>query len=519
MTATADAPPGEAETIGRLLDRWRRARDRRTAWESHWRDCYDVALPQREVTFGGPAGGKRTDHLFDGTAPDAVDQLAASLLAELTPPWARWFGLEGGPGLAEDERAAVAPLLEEAAETVRLHFERSGFAVEMHQAFLDLVTVGTAALLFEESAPGEPSAFRFTAVPMAELVVEEGPRGRLDTTFRRSEMTLAALRDRFPGGTLPEAVLRRAEDDPDHRFAVLEAVLPDGEAYAYTALLLEDGGPTGGPGATLLAEGRFATTPFITFRWLKAPGEAYGRSPVMKALPDIKTANKVVELILKNASISVTGIWQAEDDGVLNPATVRLVPGAIIAKAAGSSGLTPLEAPGRFDVSQLVLDDLRTRIRHALLADRLAQVEAPRMTATEVLERSAEMARILGATYGRLQAELLTPLVLRAVSILRRRGEIASLRVDGRLVDLQYRSPLARQQARQEAQATLTWLDSVTALGPEALATVDLPAAARSLARALSVPPDLVRAPPPMPSAPAAPMEPVALNEEATDGL
>lgn len=487
------AEPGADDRVARLIDRWRRARDRRSAWESHWQECYDVALPQREVTFGAAPGGKRTDHLFDGTAPDAVDQLAASLLAELTPPWAGWFGLEGGPGLSEDERAAVAPLLEEAAETARLHFERSGFAVEMHQAFLDLVTVGTASLLFEEAAPGEPTAFRFTAVPMAELVVEEGPRGRLDTTFRRSEMTRAALRDRFPEAALPDAVERRAEDDPDHRFAVLEAVLPEGEAYAYAALLLEDGGPTTGAGATLLAEGRFASSPFITFRWLKAPGEIYGRSPVMKALPDIKTANKVVELILKNASISVTGIWQAEDDGVLNPAAVRLVPGAIIPKAAGSAGLTPLEAPGRFDVSQLVLEDLRARIRHALLADRLAQVETPRMTATEVLERTAEMARILGATYGRLQAELLTPLVLRAVSILRRRGEIPALRVDGRLVDLQYRSPLARQQARQEAQSTLLWLESVTALGPEALGVVDLPAAARALGRALGVPADLVR--------------------------
>lgn len=498
MTETLDAP-SRTETedrTARLLERWRRARDRRSAWEAHWQECYDVALPQREVTAGLRPGGKRRDHLFDGTAPDAVDQLAASLLAELTPPWARWFGLEGGPGLSEDERASVAPLLEEAAETVRLHFERSGFAVEMHQAFLDLVTVGTASLLFEEAAPGEGSAFRFTAVPMAELVVEEGPRGRLDTTFRRSEMTLAALRDRFPGAAVPEDVAERAAQDPDHRFAVLEAVEPASEGYGYAAVLLEDGGGERGAAGTLLAEGRFATTPFITFRWLKAPGEIYGRSPVMKALPDIKTANKVVELILKNASISVTGIWQAEDDGVLNPATVRLVPGAIIPKAAGSSGLTPLEAPGRFDVSQLVLDDLRRRIRHALLADRLAQVEAPRMTATEVLERSAEMARVLGATYGRLQSELLTPLVLRAVSILRRRGEVPALQVDGRLVDLQYRSPLARQQARQEAQSTLSWLTSVTALGPEALAAVDLPATARSLARALGVPADLVRPPP-----------------------
>src|SRR5690606_9996566 len=117
----------------------------------------------------------------------------------------------------------------------------------------------------------------------------------------------------------------------------------------------------------LLGEGRFAASPFLNFRWLKAPGELYGRSPVMKALPDIKTANKVVELILKNASIAATGIWQADDDGVLNPATVRLVPGAVIPKAQGSAGLTPLAAPGRFDVSQLVLDDLRARIRHALL--------------------------------------------------------------------------------------------------------------------------------------------------------
>ena len=50
----------------------------------------------------------------------------------------------------------------------------------------------------------------------------------------------------------------------------------------------------------------------------------------MKCLPDIKTANKVVELILKNASIAVTGIWQADDDGVLNPANIELKPGATV---------------------------------------------------------------------------------------------------------------------------------------------------------------------------------------------
>lgn len=178
---------------------------------------------------------------------------------------------------------------------------------------------------------------------------------------------------------------------------------------------------------------------------------------------------------------------------MLNPAAIRLVPGTIIPKAVGSQGLTPLANPGRFDVSQLVLDDLRARIRHALLADRLAPLNEARMTATEVMERAAEMARLLGATYGRLQAELLTPLLLRAVAILRRRGEIPDIMVDGRLVELQYRSPLAQAQAQRDAQATLRWLEAVRGLGPEALAVVDAPATARWLGEAFGVPGRLIR--------------------------
>ena len=243
----------------------------------------------------------------------------------------------------------------------------------------------------------------------------------------------------------------------------------------------------------LLAEGKFIESPFISFRWLKSPGEIYGRSPVMKSLPDIKTANKVVELILKNASIAVTGIWQADDDGVLNPANIELVPGSIIPKAVGSQGLQPLEMPGRFDVSQLMLENLQSRIRHALLADRLTPVTGPRMTATEVMERSAEMTLLLGATYGRLQSELLTPLIRRAHSILRRRGEVPDIALDGRLITIDYRSPLARAQGQRNVQNTLSWITSVMSMGPEAIQAVDLAQAARFLGDALAVPRHLIR--------------------------
>ncbi|HZF78010.1 MAG TPA: portal protein [Acetobacteraceae bacterium] len=453
-----------------ILARQARAAAARRPLEAVWQDCYDHALP-------APGAAP----LFDGTAADAAEALASSLLAELCPPWSRWFGLAPVRG---DTDAEAARTLSEVAETLQGHLDRSNFTLEVHQAFLDLVIAGTGVLLVEEAPPGEASAFRFAAVPLRDAVLEEGASGRLDTVFRTARLTPAEIRARFPKAELP-AEHEEPGAEPA-RLAVTEATWPDPRGGIRYAAVAEDGA-----GATLpLAEGRFAENPFVAFRWTKLPGETYGRSPVAKALPDIRTANKVVELVLKNASIAATGIWQAEDDGVLNPATVRLVPGAIIPKAPGSAGLTPLAAPGNFDVSQLVLSDLRARIRGALLADRLSP-PAARMTATEVTERGAASARLLGATYGRLQAELLSPLVARCLAILRRRGEVPAISADGRVARPVYASPLARLQARADAAETILFLAAARKLGAEAV--IDAPAAARWLARAFGTPPEILR--------------------------
>jgi hypothetical protein len=115
------------------------------------------------------------------------------------------------------------------------------------------------------------------------------------------------------------------------------------------------------------------------------------------------------------------------------------------------------------------------------------------MTATEVVARASEMTRLLGATYGRLQAELLTPLLTRAIAILRRRGEVPEIGLDGRTVDLQYKSPLARTQARQDVQEILLWLETTAQMGPEATGVVDQPATARWLGDRLGVPGHLMR--------------------------
>ena len=303
------------ELIQKTKSGFEKANAKRSSWEGHWRECYDFTMPQK-TQYETP-GGKKFQNIFDGTAPDAVDQLAASLLAQLTPPWSAWIGLTAGPDLSDSEAEAIAPVLKKASIVMASHFDRSNFAVEMHQCFLDMVIAGSASILFEEAEVGAHSAFKFTAIPLQSVYMDEGAGGRLDVTYRMSDMHPDTVTARFPGAELPPNIVAAGKRDKDAKVKILEAVTPFENSYLYIAILND--------GNTVLYQSMLEDTPFINFRWMKSAGETYGRSPVMKALPDIKTANKVVELILKNASIAVAGIWQADDDGVLNPANIKLV--------------------------------------------------------------------------------------------------------------------------------------------------------------------------------------------------
>ena len=126
------------------------------------------------------------------------------------------------------------------------------------------------------------------------------------------------------------------------------------------------------------------SNPYVVYRWSKVAGEVYGRGPIQMALPAIKTANLVIELILENAQMAISGMYQVEDDGVINVDNIQLIPGTIIPKAQGSTGLTPVRPAGNFQVSDLVLRDMRTNIKKALYNDMLGNPnEKTPMSATE----------------------------------------------------------------------------------------------------------------------------------------
>jgi hypothetical protein len=232
--------------------------------------------------------------------------------------------------------------------------------------------------------------------------------------------------------------------------------------------------------------------PIIGFRWAKMAGEAWGRGPLMLAMPAIKTLNLVIELILENAEMSIAGIYTAEDDGVVNVDTLSLVPGTIIPVAAGSQGLKAVGAAGNFDVAQLVLADMRANVKRALFNDSLDTPGKTPRSATEVAERQADLSRAMGSNFARLMYEFVDVAIKRAVYILKRKG---SLELPGNVSKIRSTSPLSRAQKMQDVSNFAQYAQTIGQLfGPQLVnLAVDANKSAVWLAEQMDVPKSLAR--------------------------
>ena len=400
-----------------LLQLYKRAISLREPWINRWDDARRYTMPTSDNDLAT---------LYDATASDAADNLAASMYTLLTPPESMWLQLVRESDLSPDADYATSVL--------RAHLNDSNFYTTIHQCYMDLVTLGTACLFMGQNPIGASSAFNFTAIPMSDIAILP------NAIFHTTSMSATEVMEKYPTWTPPANLRDSIKNDPNLQLKLVQSLV----GTEFTAWL-DVGGDIEN---NIVSTGTFETNPYIVFRWSVASGELYGRSPIMRALPDIKTANKVVELVLKNATIAVSGIWQADDDGVINLNNINLTPGAIIPKAVGSSGLTPLTSAANFDVSQIILKDLRERIRHTLLADRLGLLSEKEMTATEIMARNADMMRVLGATYGRLVHEFIRPLCDRGLQILSSRGLIESIKLNSD-AELKYIAPIAQMTATE----------------------------------------------------------------------
>ena len=449
-----------------LIKRAEIAQRKKDEFESLYRDAYEFALPQRQLYGhweGNAQGVKKMARVFDSTAINSTQRFANRLQSGIFPPQRKWCRLEPGPDIPVEKKQQAQGILDVYNEKMFTVIKQSNFDIAIGEFLLDLA-VGTAGMLV---LPGDDvSPINFIPVPMFLIAYEEGANGQIDKVYRRMRMKGEAIKQQWTDAEFPVNVQQRIDSKPTDDVELLEATTYDAERGDWCYHVIDK------VSKEELVYRRMKSSPWVISRYMKVAGEVYGRGPLLTALPDIKTLNKTLELVLKNASLAISGVYTAADDGVLNPQTVKLVPGAIIpvARNGGPQGesLRALPRSGDFNVSQIVITDLRANIKRTLLDESLPPDNMSARSATEVVERMKELAQNLGSAFGRLINETMVPLVSRILSVMDDKGLIdLPLQVNGLEVKVSPVAPLAMAQNMEEINNILQFMQLAQQLGAE----------------------------------------------------
>ena len=281
------------------LERYEKAKAKRTNFVDVFEECYEFALPQRESFYYEVSGQRRDDKIFDETAVVGVQEFASRLQSGLVPNFARWADFTAGSETPKAEKEKVNNELEEVTEYVFEILQNSNFAQEVHESFMDLA-VGTGVLVCEEGDSINP--IRFSAIPLPHVILDTGPNGEVDHIFReRKHIRFDQLNILYPKGNFNDQLLSFMQNKSDQTTTVLEIVCKDysklnEKAFLHYAICMTTK-------SVLMARSMsgVGSNPFICFRWSTCAGEVYGRGPLFNALSAINTANLTVELILENA--------------------------------------------------------------------------------------------------------------------------------------------------------------------------------------------------------------------------
>lgn len=487
------------ELAVRLIKRVDSLKAARQVHESVWRECYDYTYPLRgaglsETVLDAQSAKSKVAKLLDGTATDSARMLASALMSGMTPANAQWLNLDSE--LLPDDAAAW---LSTCATLVWENIHAANFDAEGYESNLDVVCAGWFVLYIDEDR--DEGGLSFQQWLLSQCYVASTRRdGIVDTIYRCYQLTAAQAVKEFGEKNVSEKIREAARKSPDEKFEFMHCIFPR-ETYVVNARLAKNlrfaSYNIEVSGKKIVRESGYHEFPCCVPRWMKIPGTSYGIGPVYDALPDCKELNETKRMEKAAQDLAIAGMWIAEDDGVLNPRTVKVGPRRIIV-ANSTDSMKPLLTGADFNVAFSAEDRLQASIRKIMMADQLQPQDGPAMTATEVHVRVALIRQLLGPVYGRFQAEYLQPLVERCFGLAYRAGAFppAPESLQNANFNVRYISPLARAQQLENVTAIERLGANVANLAqvaPEVTDLIDADEATRVIADALGVPAKVIR--------------------------
>lgn len=474
--------------------------------EGIWADAYRYTMPYRGIYFQNktvmPENVSYMDDaakIYDSTASDSVSLLAASIMSGLTPSSSQWFQFAVPDVKYENLPFNVRVWLEDAAKKLfNLIHNASNYNAVALECLEDIGISGQFAM-FITKEPGE--GFIFELWPMDTLYIQENVKTKVvDTIYRLIFLTIKEAVVLFGLDQLSQEMQGVYRSNPNHTrlYEFVHVIKPrEGkpgvfeEDMAYASIYVcKDSG-------MIVKESGFHEMPVVVPRWSKLPQQPYAIGPVTKAMPDIKTLNAIIEMMLQNAELAIAGMFLVKADGYLTASNIKIEPGALV-EVADTNNIKPITTAGDFRISFEEITRLQNQIRKVMMSENLEPISKNYASATEVAQRAQIVRQILGPIFARLQSEFLEPLLYRCFHLALRDGTLGEVPQELNGVQLipTYVSPIARASRLEEVTAMTQFeqmLASTAQLNPGVLDSYDFDAATIRKAELLGVPADVIR--------------------------
>lgn len=419
-----------ADRRDRVFRRWSALKNERSAgWDGIWRDVATYVRP-RAARFLPSSETNRfardDEAINNGFATDALERLAAGMMAGVTSPARVWARLTtADPQL--DESPAVRRWLDDVRTRMFDVFHRSNLYKCLPICYEDLGSFGVAAMLVDRDYE---DVIRCYPLPVGTYCLASSGRGSIDTMFRELRLTVAQVVGRWGDGSasarVREAWRDGRYDDPVDILHVIEPNRDHDPSRAearfkrYRSLYFERDTDDGDG---CLSESGYDEFPVLCPRWRTVGEDVYGYSPAMKSLGDIKQLQFFEE-------VSADAFEMQVDPPMVGPSALRtqprkLEPGATVYLdiPQGMTGFQPAHVPTvNFEQVDVKISRLEQRIGRAFFNDlflmMLSDQRNARATATEVQELREEKMLQLGPVLESLQDELLDPLIKRTFAVM-----------------------------------------------------------------------------------------------------
>jgi hypothetical protein len=232
---------------------------------------------------------------------------------------------------------------------------------------------------------------------------------------------------------------------------------------------------------------------------MKVSDEIYGRGPAINCLPDIRMLNRMVLHTIKAASKAVDPSLILPSDGFLMP--FKTSPGAINYRdpSAGEFEVQMLTHTGNFPVTLELIQRVTDRITQSFYSDWVKLMpKKERQTQFEIGQLVSQQLRMMAPMLGRIQTELLVPLIQRSFELLAKHDKLPPppAVLEGKGYKVTYVSAAARAQTETQAVSMGQFMQELIPIAqaqPDVMDRIDFDEYAEELARVRKVTRRIIR--------------------------